>query len=205
MEQNKKMAFSPSADRNKEPILNVLNEYIQENKRLLEIGSGTGQHAIYLAQHNKTLQWVTSDVKANHLVIKSYLKENKLGNIHGPETLKIGVDDFPKGSFDYIFTANTLHIMSWKEAKTLFKLLGKRLRAGSLCFFYGPFNYQGKFTSPSNDEFDQLLKSKDSKSGIRNYEDILKAMQSSGFKMIKDHEMPANNRLLVFERLTHKK
>ena len=94
--------------------------------------------------------------------------------------------------------------MSWKEDKTLFKLLGKRLREGSLVFFYGPFNYDGKFTSPSNEEFEKWLKERNPKSGIRAFEDVESSMQKFGFKLLKDHEMPANNRLLVFERLSFK-
>ena len=194
-------AYSASVDKNKQPILEVLKEYIDKNTRLLEIGSGTGQHAVYFAQYLTQLHWVTSDLKENHQAIKEWLLEAKLKNIHGPERLEIGVDDFPKGVFDYIFSANTLHIMPWKENKTLFKLLGKRLREGSLVFFYGPFNYQGKYTSTSNQEFDQWLKQKNEKSGIRNFEDVVECMNKFGLELLKDHEMPANNRLLVFERL----
>ena len=192
---------SPSVARNKDPILNVLKQYVDKAGRLLEIGSGTGEHAIYLAKNLPKLQWVTSDVKPNHVHIKAWLKDAKLSNVHGPEVLKIGKDDFPKGKFDYVFTANTLHIMSWKEDKSLFKLLGKRLREGSKVFIYGPFNYDGNFTSDSNEEFDGWLKDRDPKSGIRNFEDVCQSLAKFGFELINDHEMPANNRLLAFERM----
>lgn len=191
---------APSILRNREPILEVLKQYIDHTGRLLEIGSGTGEHAIFLAKHIPKLQWVTSDQKINHQNIKRWLKEAKLSNIHGPEVLKIGKDDFPRGKFDYVFTANTLHIMSWKEDKSFFKLLGKRLREGAKVFIYGPFNYNEKFTSVSNQEFDQWLKERDSKSGIRNFEDVLQSMNKFGFELIHDHTMPSNNRFLVFER-----
>lgn len=196
--------YAPSVERNKDPIYKVLKEYIDSKARLLEIGSGTGQHAVFLGEKFPKIQWITSDVKPNHSDIKEWLKEAKLPNVHGPEVLKIGKDDFPRGKFDFIFTANTLHIMSWKEDKSLFKLLGKRLREGAIVFFYGPFNYEGKFTTPSNEEFDGWLKNRDSKSGIRNFEDINQSMEKSGFELINDHEMPANNRLLVFKRLAFK-
>lgn len=194
--------YSESCDRNRKPILEVLMQYDIKEGRLLEIGTGTGQHAVFMAKNLPTLHWICSDVKENHAGIKMWLKEEKIPNIHGPEVLKVGKDDFPgKQPFQYVFTANTLHIMSWKENKALFKLLGKRLRETALVFIYGPFNYQGKFTSESNEKFDLWLKEKDPKSAIRNFEDVNSSMVKNGFKLLNDHEMPANNRLLVFERL----
>lgn len=196
---------APSTERNREPIFAVLSKYIGNAEgRLLEIGSGTGQHAVYFGEKFPKLHWVTSDQKENHADIASWLRHAKLKNVHGPETLCIGVDDFPKGKFDYIFTANTLHIMEWKECKSLFKLLGKRLREGSLVFIYGPFNYKGKFTSESNEKFDEWLKERNPKSGIRNFEDVVNSMEKFGFKLLEDAAMPANNRTLIFERLIFK-
>ncbi|MBG07718.1 MAG: hypothetical protein CME68_03110 [Halobacteriovoraceae bacterium] len=194
--------YSPAVDRNKGPIFEVLKDYVMEGTRLLEVGSGTGQHAVFFAEKFPSLTWVTTDLRENHAGINRWVQEAGLKNIKGPEELKIGVDDFPKKPFDYVFTANTLHIMSWKEGKTLFKLLGKRLREGCLTFFYGPFNRGGEYTSESNQEFDKSLKEMDPRCGIRNFEDVVKAMESFGFKLLKDHEMPSNNRLLVFERLS---
>jgi len=197
--------FSPSCERNKIPILDVFREYNLTEGRLLEIGSGSAQHALYFASQFPHLHWICSDLEENHEGIKAVLKEAKLPNIHGPETLKVGRDDFSgKRPFDYVFSANTLHIMSWKEDKALFKLLGKRLRETALAFFYGPFNYNGEFTTESNRDFDVWLKNRDPNSGIRNFEDVKAAMGKNGFKLLKDHEMPANNRLLVFERLAFK-
>ena len=194
---------SPSVFRNRNPILEILKEYIHDDTTLLEIGSGTGEHAVYLAPYFPKTFWVTSDVKGNHRTIIERLKIHKLKNISGPETLQIGHDDFPKKRFDYVFTANTLHIMSWKENKTLFKLLGKRLREGALVLIYGPFNYNGDFTSASNKEFDSHLRERNPKSGIRSFEDIKSSLEKFGFKFLMDHQMPANNRLLVFERLKY--
>jgi len=195
---------APATGRNKDAILDVLKLYIAEDTRLLEIGSGTGQHAVFFAEKFPKTHWVTSDQIEYHEGITSWLKEAKLKNLHGPEKLKIGEDDFPgKRPFDYVFSANTLHIMSWKECKAFFKLLGKRLREGSLVFIYGPFNYDGAYTSESNEKFDSWLKSQNEKSAIRNFEDVESNMKKAGFKLLKDHEMPANNRVLVFERLVY--
>lgn len=195
--------FSPACERNQQPILEVLKQYIspEDSIRLLEIGAGTGQHAVYLAPNFPNMHWIVSDVKYNHSGIKQWLKDTAQPNIHGPETLQVGKDDFPgKRPFDAVFTANTLHIMSWKLDKTMFKMLGKRLREGCLVFFYGPFNYDGNYSSDSNREFDEWLKSRDDKSGIRNFEDVVGSMEKNDFALLKDHEMPANNRLLVFRK-----
>lgn len=196
-----KKVFSPSVARNRDPILAVLSLYLGKDDRVLEIGSGTGEHAIHFAGALKDLHWITSDVEENHSMITEWLKSAQLKNLHGPELLKIGKNDFPERPFTHVFTANTLHIMSWKECKSLFKLVGKRLREGSLVFFYGPFNYGGRYTSPGNEEFDNSLKRRGSGSGLRDFEDVLNSMLKAGFKLLKDHEMPANNRLLIFERL----
>ncbi len=198
--------FSEACERNQAPIFEVLKQYNIAEGRILEIGSGTGQHAVFFGGKFPKLHWVCSDVERNHQGIKAWLKEAKLPNVHGPETLMVGRDDFPsKKPFDYVYSANTLHIMSWKEDKALFKLLGKRLREASLVFFYGPFNYKGEYTSESNRDFDLFLKERDPNSGIRNFEDVDSSMTKNGFKLLQDHEMPANNRLLVFERMAFSK
>jgi cyclopropane fatty-acyl-phospholipid synthase-like methyltransferase len=197
--------MTTAIERNRDPIKAVLQQYIVEDSSILEIGSGSGEHAVYFGKYFSKTKWVTSDQSINHEKIKQNLDKNSLENVEGPIKLKVGEDDFPPGSFDYVFTANTLHIMSWKESKTLFKLLGRRLREGCFVFIYGPFNYQGDFTSDSNKLFDQSLKQRNLKSGIRNFEDVLQNMNKVGFKLFKDHEMPANNRMLVFERLPYEK
>ena len=194
-------AYSPSVDRNKDFILEILKKYLISSGKLLEVGSGTGQHAVFFAEKFPKIKWVTSDIKENHAGIKAWLNEYQLKNISGPEKLKIGVDDFPRGKFDFVFTANTLHIMSWKECKAFFKLLGKRLRKDSLFIVYGPFNYNGEFTSESNANYDLWLKERNELSGVRNFEDICRNMEKAGFELLSDYDMPANNRILVFKRL----
>lgn len=194
--------FSAACERNRGPILEVMKEVISpDDRKLLEIGTGTGQHAVYLAPHFPHMIWVTSDVKENHAGIQMWLNESGAPNIVGPGKFKVDEDDFPNGNFDVVFTANTFHIMAWKECKTLIKLLGKNLEEGSQVLIYGPFNVDGKFTSSSNEQFDQLLKKQDPQMGIRNKEDVVSNMKKHGFMLSKDHEMPANNRLLVFLKI----
>lgn len=171
-----------------------------QDRKLLEIGSGTGQHAVYLAPHFPHMIWVTSDLKENHEGIKLWLEESGAPNIIGPGVFQVGLHDFPNGDFDVVFTANTFHIMSWNECVTLMNHFGKNLHGGSKVLIYGPFNYGGKFTTDSNKEFDQSLKAKSPSMGIRNFEDVCDGMKNNGFDLLKDHEMPANNRLLVFRK-----
>lgn len=193
---------SPSCSRNKDVILDVLKSIItKDNKSLLEVGSGTGQHAVYMAPHFEHMDWFVSDLVENHAGMQLWLQEAKIKNIHGPLTYEVGQSDFPKKPFDCVFAANVLHIMSWKDNKTLFKNFGTRLREGAQVIFYGPFNYNGEFTSESNAQFDLWLKKQNPHSGIRNFEDIEKVLKKHGFTLTKDFEMPANNRILLFTKL----
>jgi cyclopropane fatty-acyl-phospholipid synthase-like methyltransferase len=193
--------FSLACERNREPILQVLKEIIsRDDRKLLEVGSGTGQHAVYFAPHFTHLIWVTSDVKKNHDGIKMWLAESGAPNIIGPGEYEVGKNEFPNGDFDIVFTANTFHIMPWNECEILMKDLGLNLKEESRVLIYGPFNYQGHFTSPSNAEFDQHLKSRNPAMGIRNFEDVVTAMSKKGFSFLNDYEMPANNRLISFKK-----
>lgn len=193
--------FSPACERNRIPILKVMQEIItSDDQRLLEVGSGTGQHAVYLAPHFPHMIWVTSDCKENHYGIQLWLEESGAPNIIGPGEFKVGDDHFPNGNFDVVFTANTFHIMPWYLCEELMDMLGKNLNAEAKVMIYGPFNYNGKFTSPSNEEFDQSLRERDPLMGIRDFEEVVRYMEKRAFRLLKDHEMPANNRLLVFKK-----
>ena len=194
--------YSAASERNKEAILKVLKENIfQSDRRLLEIGSGTGQHAVYLAPFFPQLEWFPTDLSVNIPGMNLWFTEAKIPNINKPHKLDVSRDDFPKLKFDVVFTANTFHIMHWKDCKTFMKTLGNRLREGSRAIFYGPFKYNGEFTSESNAEFDLLLKTQDPLSGIRAFEDVNNNMLKNGFELVHDYEMPAYNRILVYNRL----
>lgn len=194
--------YSAACDRNKDAILENLNEIIlASDRRLLEIGSGTGQHAVYFAPHFPQLEWYPTDLAVNLSGMNIWFNEARVPNIQKPTRLDVSKDDFPKLKFDIVFTANTLHIMHWKDCKSFMKLLGKRLRENSRAIFYGPFKYKNEFTSESNAAFDSMLKEKDPLRGIRSFEDIQQNMIKNGFELIADYEMPANNRMLVFNRL----
>lgn len=194
--------FSDACERNKEPILEVLKQVIKpQHQSLLEIGSGTGQHAQFLAPFFPHVAWRPTDRNEVLPGLHQRFKNNHIKNLLPAQKFQVGVDDIPKFTYDIIFTANTFHIMAWKECKTLMKLMGHRLQEHGKVVIYGPFNYEGKFTSPSNEEFDQYLRAQDPASGIRAFEDVNKAMIKNGFKLVKDYSMPANNHMLVYSRL----
>lgn len=194
--------YSAACDRNKEPILEVLQQTIlPSDRRLLEIGTGTGQHAVFLAPFFPQVEWHPTDLTTNIPGMSLWFKEAQIPSIQKPVRLDVSKDDFPKLKFDVVFTANTLHIMHWKDCKAFMKLLGNRLREGSRAVFYGPFKYKGEYTSASNAEFDQTLKARDPLSGIRAFEDVNNNMLKNGFELVHDYEMPANNRMLVYSRL----
>ncbi len=191
--------FAPSCERNQTVILNVLQSIIcVKDKHLLEIGSGTGQHAVFMAPYFPQLQWHTSDLEENHAGINMWLDEAKINNIVAPIIYESGKSDFPDIEVDIVFTTNTLHIMSWLNVKILIKQLGDNLKTGAKIIIYGPFNYNGQFTSESNAKFDVWLKKQEPRRGIRNFEDIVQRMADVGIVLKQDIEMPANNRILYF-------
>lgn len=196
------LPFSAAADRNKEPILEVLKKVLRpEDEQLLEVGAGTGQHAVYLAPFFPYLDWTPTETAENLPMLRERIKQSDARNIKTPFKMTVGENDFPIRTYDVILTVNTFHIMSWKECKTFIKLISGRLEEGGKVLIYGPFNYNGKFTTPSNEGFDKSLRERNPQSGIRSFEDVLSAMYKNGFEFIKDYEMPANNRMLYFRRL----
>jgi cyclopropane fatty-acyl-phospholipid synthase-like methyltransferase len=167
---------------------------------VLEIGSGTGQHAVYFGEHLPHLSWQTSDIDSCHPGINAWLEAAQLPNIFQPLSLDVSSNRWPNTGFDGVFSANTTHIMSWPEVIDMFNGIGSILKQGGVFCLYGPFNYDGHYTSESNERFDSWLKERDPLSGIRNFEDLDTLAQSNGMAFRHDHEMPVNNRLLVWAR-----
>ena len=196
------LPFSAAADRNKEPILEVLKKVLRpEDQHLLEVGAGTGQHAVYLAPFFPKMEWQPTETAENLPILRERIKQSGAPNIKTPFKMTVGEDDFPIRMFDVVLTVNTFHIMSWKECKTFIKLISGRLEEGGKVLIYGPFKYNGKSTTESNEEFDKSLREKDPQSGVRNFEDVIAAMFKNDFELVRDFEMPANNRILYFRRL----
>jgi cyclopropane fatty-acyl-phospholipid synthase-like methyltransferase len=184
--------FSEAAERNRAPILSVLQRVLAQRKHVLEIGSGTGQHAAYFARELPHLVWQASDV-AEHLPgIREW--------ISSPAPIELDVDkDWPPVEADAVFSANTCHIMSWPQVERMFQRIEAMPGVKTLCI-YGPFSYGGKHTSESNARFDAMLRARDPASGVRDVEKIDALAERAGFSLAEDNAMPANNRLLIFQK-----
>lgn len=192
--------FSESSAENCEPILNVLRQAFAQVKNVLEVGSGTGQHAVHFAQHLPHLIWQTSDLPENHAGIQAWLDEAALPNTLAPLPLDVNHAPWEVAPMDGVFTANTLHIVSWPEVVSLLRGVGQVLRPHGVLCIYGPFNYAGRFTSESNARFDVWLKTRDPNSGVRDFEAVCEVAAQHGLELIHDHTMPVNNRTLVFHK-----
>lgn len=191
--------YAAACERNREPILDVLREYFADPGRVLEIGSGTGQHAVFFAAALPHLTWQTSDVRGNLAGIRAWLNHAALPNTPSPLELDVA-GEWPAAGFDGIFSANTLHIMRWREVETMFMRLRSIARPHARLAIYGPFNYGGRYTSTSNADFDAWLKERSAHQGIRDFEAVDELAAEAGFALLADRAMPANNRCLVWQR-----
>lgn len=192
---------SPASERNKDAILAVLSRVLNGHARVLEIGSGTGQHAVYFARHLPSNTWMTSDRLDNHDGIKAWIAAAGLENVISPIELDVSMPVWPSVDANAVYSANTAHIMSWPEVQLMFVGVGRLLSKGDLFCLYGPFNYGGSFTSSSNQAFDASLKSQHAHMGIRDVDDLSSLADENGLILDEDNGMPANNRLLVWKKL----
>lgn len=199
--------FSPACARNRDPILEVLRVHFARVRSVLEIGSGSGQHAVHFAAAMPWLQWQCSDRAECLPGIRAWLDEAALSNAPAPVELDAAHGSWPPTDFDAVFSANTLHIMGWEEVEALFVDLGERLAfapAAAIPFtlaVYGPFNYGGDFSSDSNRQFDASLRARDPRMGIRDFEAVNGLARAIGLELIDDIAMPANNRSLVWRSI----
>jgi len=193
--------YSEACERNREPILEVLRQVFADCKQVLEIGSGSGQHAVYFGAHLPHLRWQTSDLAEHHAGILAWLDEARLPNVLPPLALDINAA-WPQQRYDGVFNANTLHIVAWPEVQRMFAGIARVLPRNGVLAIYGPFNYGGCYTSDSNAHFDAWLKARDPASGIRGFENVDALARSYGFELERDFVMPANNRTLVWRRLS---
>jgi SAM-dependent methyltransferase len=200
------IAFSQACENNKQPILTVLQEELRDFKHVLEVGSGTGQHSVYFAPRLKHVNWQTSDVLAHHATINAWHTAYPAHNLYAPLIFDVSRDSVPinkavDAPYDVVFTANTLHIMSWSLVSKLFELVGDMLPINGKFIVYGPFNEKGSYSSESNRQFDHSLRQRDANSGIRHLEDVIDLANTYHLTLSRRYEMPSNNQILVFEKL----
>ncbi|MCG6899885.1 MAG: class I SAM-dependent methyltransferase [Gammaproteobacteria bacterium] len=190
--------YSQACDENREPILAIIRKTFADAHNILEIASGTGQHAVYFARQLPHLTWQPSDLIENHPSIRAWRDDAGLENVLPPIELDVTKNAWPSKQYDGLFSANSTHIMSWEAVQSMFSGIGKLLQRDARCCLYGPFNYGGTFTSDSNKRFDDWLKQRDPASGIRDYEAIAELADANDLELESDNEMPVNNRLLVW-------
>ena len=191
--------YSTACDQNKDSILKVIKPLLLNAKSVLEVGSGTGQHCVYFAKELPHLTWQASDQSMYLPSVSAWIDDAKLANT--PKALKLNVDlDWPEDKYQAIYSANTVHIMSWEMVLNFFKGVGQVLDKGGVFILYGPFNYQGQYTSQSNANFDLLLKDNNPLSAIRDFEALNQLAQKVGLSLVNDFAMPANNRILCWEK-----
>lgn len=194
--------FAESCAQNQQVILDVLREEFRNSTSVLEIGSGTGQHAVFFARALPHLHWQTSDRSENHAGIIAWLSEDGGENVYLPLSLDVAHDPWPRHQYDGIFSANAVHIMGWPEVEMMFAGIGQVLADGGRCCLYGPFNKNGKFTSESNAHFDRWLKQRNAHSGIRDQAALDALAKKHGLQRVAEYTMPANNHILVWQKIS---
>ena len=192
--------FSVSCARNREPILDILRDAFADRRRVFEIGSGTGQHAVHFAAALPGLQWQASERGEYLDGVQRWLDDAALANTPPPIVFDVGQDDWPKARFDAIFTANTLHIMAWPEVERLFARLPEIMSDDCVLAIYGPFNIDGRYTSESNAAFDGWLHERGAHMAIRDLADVDALAACAGLQRIGLHPMPANNFCVIWKR-----
>ncbi len=199
------LPFSEACERNRQPILEVLREAFQDAKQVLEIGSGTGQHAAFFAAELPTLHWQPTELDRNLPGLRARLELHGTRNLRAPLLLDVGQQPWPSGPaeairWDAAFSANTLHIMSAPLVERFFAGVGAVLAPRARLAVYGPFRYDGRFSTESNARFDAALRAREPASGLRDAEWVQGLAAGAGFDLVADHAMPANNQLMVWRR-----
>ena len=196
------LPFSPACERNKDVILDTIKAHLDTATNVLEVGSGTAQHALHFAQNCPHLVWQTSDQSFYLDGIRAQLGNSNIVNILPPLELDVNQSNWVSDAavYDIVYTANTLHIMRWSDVQAFFTGLGQVTKSGSLLIIYGPFKYAGEFTSNSNAGFDQNLRAGGQGSAIRDFEAVKQLAIENGFSLLMDVSMPANNQCLIWQQ-----
>lgn len=191
--------FAPAAEQNKAPILQVIGPLLADAREVLEIGSGTGQHAVYFARNLPHLRWQTSDLPEKLPGIRMWIGDADCPNLLPPLALDVTAE-WPRHTYDAAFSANTLHVMSASEVSAMFRGVAHVLAPGGLLLLYGPFSYGGRHTSESNARFDESLKARYAGGGIKDLDTLGDLGRENGLALTQDFSMPVNNRVLAWQR-----
>ena len=191
--------YAEACEQNKAIIFETIKPYLKG--QVLEIGSGTGQHAVYFAGLLPGIIWQSSDVEENLPGIEAWVSHSELANLPVPIALDV-LGDWPEQKYDLVFSANSFHIMDEAAVERSFNGIAECLKPGGVFIVYGPFNYGGDYTSASNEQFDYWLKARDPKSGIKNYQWIETLAHAANFELLEDAPMPSNNRTLIWQNRT---
>lgn len=193
--------YSPAADKNKSPILSVLSNYLKDADRVFEIGSGSGQHAIYMAASLPTIGWQPSDCASVLPLLTKNIETYGTPNLSLPWEFNLAnLSPVEKNEVDCVYAANVMHIVSESLGENLIRWAGSALSQNGYMILYGPFTYDGQFTTQSNRDFDFWLKSRDPNSGVRSYEWVTELAAAAKLSLVNDHGMPANNQCLIYQR-----
>lgn len=192
--------FNQACENNKQPILNVISSYFKAGDQVMEIGSGTGQHALYFCQQLPEVNWIPCEIPQNMNTLAAGLAGEKLANLMPSQELDVRQKIWPVHDLDGLFSANCLHIMPAAFNADFFRGASEVLLPGAILCVYGPFKYQGEFTSDSNASFDDWLKNRDPLSGIRDFENVNQLAKNNGLELVEDRAMPANNQCLLWRK-----
>jgi hypothetical protein len=197
------LPVSEACERNKGPILEILRVVFADPGPVLEIGSGTGQHAVYFAEQLPHLTWQPSDVPENLPDLEARIRLEGGANVRAPLSLDVRDHPWPIQTAAAVYSANTLHIMDEASVQSFFRGVGSVLSSGGILCVYGPFRYGGRYTSGSNASFDRYLKARDPASGIRDAEWVDALAARHGLSLEADHAMPANNQMRIWRQAKH--
>ncbi len=197
--------YAPACERNSRPILEVLSPLLKDAGTVLEIGSGTGQHAVCFSAALPHVQWRPSDQPGATASVSAWRAESALPNLLEPlEIDLLNSSEWPTQSFDALVCINTVHIVSWEGVRGLFELASRAVNPAGVIYLYGPFRYASQALELSNEQFDQWLKQRDPDSGIRDFDALNQLAVNAGFSLEGDVAMPANNRSLWWRKGVNK-
>ncbi len=193
-----KKPYAQACDKNGPPILDVLRQKLPNHGRVLEIASGTGQHAVFFGEALPNIEWQPSDLKEMHSGIRQWLDDAGLENVLPPLPLDVMAEAWPNENYDAVFSANSAHIMPAEAVEKMFAGVARLLKHDGQFLLYGPFMYGGEHSSESNEGFDRWLKSSDPQRGLRDVDWLREIATKFNLRLLEDIEMPVNNRILVW-------